>query len=119
MKTQATLFFALISVLGAEAHAGPKDSGGGEAVLCYDSIETRNDVVARLVESETDSRMLTSEDLQLGHLTRPPQMADIFESGDVVGISDIQAVRPTERSAEAIYARLKEIDAKFWRLFSP
>lgn len=88
---------------------GTNSGGGGDAVLCYSSFATRDEVVAELQKSNSP---FDSVDLQLNQLEKgfKPQLLDLYEVGKLTGFpSDTKPVSFVRENAESVYARLAQV----------
>jgi hypothetical protein len=88
---------------------GTNSGGGGDAVLCYSSLATRDEVVANLQKSNSP---FDSVDLQLNRLEKgfKPQLLDLYEVGKLTGFpSDTKPVSFARETAESVYARLAQV----------
>lgn len=88
---------------------GASDGGGGDAVLCYQSQETRDAVEKNIKNSNQE----TEVDLHLDQLSAKPVMLDIYDAKDGTGLFQETETKIIDRSAETIYKMLYETQPTF------
>lgn len=88
---------------------GGADAGGGDAVLCYQNVGIRDQVVQDLQESKNPFQPVN---LRLDQLENKfhPQLLDLYEGGNVTGFpGETKAVSYARGTAELVYERLRNI----------
>ncbi len=98
--------------------------GGGNALLCYKSVNVRNHVDkemrARGIEKSTSIDAISVIDFQLNQLSQRPELIDYIDAKKATGLPTDLVEKSTDsalRSINSIYEKLKTDDPLFYKLF--